>query len=203
MSNITTDLAPYLLALKQAYEFGEMSSADCKAVHVIFAHGLFYQSLLGYEVLHTEKAFAAINTFCNAIEESLPAPEITDKTPLLFLLGTGRPNPNSLDKLTPDMQARASQEFAEVVIDLMSIFQTATLELSLSLQNVDALSTVDINNVHYVIGMSEITACNFGTVLQGVEHFDMTGYRAMQELFVNGTQFAAALKQRGLGVINS
>lgn len=200
MSKSVDDFVLYLVSIKQAYENGEMSDADCGVLKALFEHGVLYHSLLENETLCNDKTRNSISDFCQLIEEMLPAPEITGDVLLSLELVAGDSNKNKTDSLTPDILARASEAFVEVVIDLMSILQMAILDLSLKLKEANTLSAVDIENTNYVIGMAEITSSNFGAVLNHVGHFENAGYEAMQKFFVDGTRFAASLQQSGLGV---
>ena len=202
MSKVTNDFVLYLVSIKQAYENGEISNADSTVVKVLFGHGVLYHSLLENETLCTDEIWKNISAFCQLIEGALPAPEITDNVSLSLKLVTRSSKQNTADSLPLDIRVCADQAFAETVIYLMSIFQMAILDLSLKLKDANSLSAVDIENSKYVIGMAEITSCNFGAVLNQVGYFENADYEAMQKFFVDGIRFAASVRQSGLGVIN-
>jgi hypothetical protein len=201
ISKFKQELPLYLLSIKQAFESDAFTRADRQTLKALFEHGFLYLSVLDHEELCSEAALKSIVTFGKLIEETLSAPVITSEFNFSYLQ---EPDQEIVgDPVLPDyLRARAETLFRTVVIDLMSIFQLAIFDLSVQLKTTKTMPPEDSLNTQYVIGMAEITAGNFGTIVANVGEFDTNSYLKLQKFFVDATRFAAALKQSRVGTIN-
>ena len=189
----------YLFAIKQAFESGKFSHADCETLTALFKHSMLYRSVLDNELICDAHTRARIVEFCKLIEDGLPAPEILASTVLHLALVKGNPHREELS-LPSDLRACADKLFRAAGIDLMAIFQISILDLSVKLSN-GPLPAEDVENAHYVMGMAEITAINLGKIIDGEHDFGELNFGNLQKFFVDSTGFAGSLRASGLGMV--
>ena len=188
-----------LFAIEQACENDDWSDDDLKTLKEMYEQGLLYSCILKNDSLCNEKMLVMVSGFCKLIGDSLLAPDI--KNGLAFMLKRkARQGDKELMKLGVNMRALASTMYREVMIEFMSIFQIAILNLSLKVKDVGALSVEDTKNVHYVIGMAEITLTNIQSVFERNGAFNQEDYSNINKFFVDSTRFASSLLQRELNI---
>lgn len=189
------DFDLYLLAIKQAFESGAFSKDDCAILMGFFQQGLLYRSILDQEILCAGAVLKGIGEFCTLMESNLPAPDMSGemKAPLDLIPGTAE-LPVS-QELPPGTMRRADQLFRLVVVDLLAIFQVAILSLSRHLSASKDLTSTEVVNTHYVIGMAELSAVNIGDLMEKGFHFGDSNHEHIQQSLMGLMRFAAALKQ--------
>lgn len=196
---LTIRNALYLIAIKQAFESGKFSNADCLVLSTLFEQGLLYQNILNNGLVCDDDVITKITEFCELIEKVLPAPEVAGDIKLELVKSTNN-QPGVLDDLLDSLSGTAENIFKAVVFDLITVFQCSILDLSVALKTDHSLTKNDVDNLNYVVGMAEITTMNLGSVIKQVETHDGIT-RIVRRFFVDAVRFANELRAGGFGLV--
>lgn len=198
---LKNELILYLMSIKQGAKECGSNEKKKTFLNALFEHSILYGCILDNDVLCSEVALGHISEFFALVENVLPPPVSNDGIDLSLALHYGVATDSGW-KLPEGSLERANAIFSQVVVDLLTILNLATIELSKNLSELGDLSAVDIENTQYVIGMSEITATNFGMVLERCGEFENSSYEKLHAFFSDSTRFTSKLRESGLGFVS-
>lgn len=187
----TTDIATFGVALKQAYELGDFSLADCKALRSAYMLCKLLEAIMAHAELLDAKAMQAIARFMRLVQNNIAAPKISAASDISFQLDR-QLDYGAHDVLGDKFHHETRILYLGFVADFVAHLQSDLLALAVRLRE---SATPEDDDAKYVIGMIEITASNFGALAEASEDVDLTDFRTIEHFLADGCQFAAAVRR--------